>query len=135
MKNLIKAWIAGSALPSLVLPFVLCLALRLDRPQVLNIPFLHFIPLIWGVWNILYFLILKKILPGDANTRLLLAGALLGLFIAAYAIFDLNIPSLLGIPEALRYVPLVLAPIVYAILWRFIVKPLNELVGLSEGIH
>ena len=55
-----RAFIAGLVLPSIILPIFLCIALAAGKSQILTIPFLHFIPVIWGIWNILYFSFFKK---------------------------------------------------------------------------
>ena len=42
--------------------------------------------------------------------------------------------GILAIPiVALTYLPIILAPIIYAILWVFIVKPLNHLLNVQEN--
>lgn len=128
----IKMFISGMALPSFIIPFLVIAALNYGKSQIIGQPFLHFIPLIWGVWNILYFLIFTKILPGNTTIRILLTGGILGLLIAIYGVFWLHIPSILGLPESMKYLPLLIAPIIYSILWLIIVKPLNDLLGLSE---
>lgn len=128
----IKMFIAGIAFPSTLLPFLLLIAVPFGKPQVLTIPFLHFIPLIWGVWNILYFTCFFKMLPENTTTRLLLTGGVLGFLVAVYGVFGLHIPAILGFPQPLTYLPLVIAPILYAVLWLFIVEPLNHLLGIYE---
>ncbi len=128
----IKMFIAGMIVPAVILPLLLFLAVLLGRSQILGIPFLHFIPLIWGVWNILYFTLFTKMLPEYPKTRLLLAGGVLGFLIAAYGVVWLNIPALLGFPKSFYYLPLLLGPILYALLWLFVVKPLNRLLGVQE---
>lgn len=126
-----RAFISGLVIPSIILPFVLFIALSLGKSQVLAIPFLHFIPLIWGIWNILYFAFIKDILPGELNLRLLITGAVLGFLIAFYGVFWLNLPEIIGLPNQIKYLPILIAPILYAILWKFCVKPLNDLLGLK----
>jgi hypothetical protein len=128
----LRIFIAGITFPSILLPFLLCAALMLGKSQILTIPVLHFIPLIWGVWNVLYFLFFRKILPGNATVRFLLAGAILGLLVAIYGVFWLNMPEILGLPKSLDYLPLILGPVIYAIVWLFIVKPLNALLDIKE---
>lgn len=132
--NHLRAFIAGIVLPSIVLPLLLCLALTIGKPQILSLPFLHFIPLIWGVWNILYFAFFKDFFPKDKNQRLMLTGAILGLLIVIYGIFWLNIPAIIGLSPSLHYLPLIVGPLLYAILWRFVVGPLNELLNLQDNI-
>lgn len=125
----IKMFIAGIALPSTLVPFLLCLAKYAGKPQLLDIPFLHFIPLLWGVWNILYFTWFDKIELRE-TPRLLLTGAILGLLVASIGVFWLHIQAVLGLPASLTYLPLIVGPILYAILWLYIVKPINHLLGL-----
>ena len=66
------------------------------------------------------------------NMRLLVTGAVLGLLVALCGVFWLDLPTLLGMPSTIRYLPLFIAPIIYAILWRYGVKPLNNLLDLKE---
>lgn len=128
--NSLRAFISGIALPSVVLPIFLCFALHFHKEALLREPFIHYIPVIWGIWNVLYFLVCRHILPGDENQKLFLTGASLGLLIAYIGVFWIKMPETLGFTGGLAYLPLIGAPIVYAILWRFVVKPLNSLVGL-----
>jgi hypothetical protein len=132
MKTL-KAFIAGIVFPSILLPALIFALLTWRKPQLLQIFFLHLIPLIWGIWNVSYFAIWKKILPGSLNVRLLVTGALLGLLVAIYGVFWLQVPTLLGMPKNMFYLPLVGAPILYAIAWRLFVKPINDLLGLTDN--
>jgi hypothetical protein len=128
----LKIFIAGLALPSVLLPIGLYIALLAGKPELMMVPFLHAIPLVWGIWNVLYFVFFKNNLPGSLNCRLWLTGAVLGLLVAAWGIFCIHLPMLLGISDARQFLPLVVVPIVYAILWRYVVKPINDLVGLSD---
>lgn len=122
---MIKEFIAGLALPAFLAPFVLHFA----GPAFALSPFVHFIPLVWGVWNVLYFEFARKSLPKSLDARLYLTGAVLGLLVALFGVYYLALPQQLGVSEEL---PLIAAPIVYAILWRFIVHPINELLGLKD---
>lgn len=129
----LKAFIAGIVVPSIILPILLFIAFYSGHPQILTIPFLHLIPILWGVWNILYFAIFKQFLPGNITVRYLITGAVLGLIVALIGVFWLDIPTILGFPERYQYWPLILGPILYAILWWLFVKPLNAILGLKEG--
>mgnify|MGYP001262277353 CR=1 FL=1 len=128
----IKIFIEGIAFPSTILPCLLLIAWYLGKTQIFNIPFLHFIPVIWGIWNILYFSICSKILPGNSTVRLLLTGAFLGFLVAIYGVFVAHIPELLGFQNSWINLPLLVAPIIYGIFWLFIVNPLNHLLGVYE---
>jgi hypothetical protein len=128
----IKIFIAGIAFPSTLLPCLLLIAWILGKIQIFTIPFLHFIPVIWGIWNILYFSLFAKILSGNLIVKLLITGAVLGFLIAIYGIFVAEIPQLVGFSSSWTYFPLIAAPIVYALFWVFIVNPLNHLLGIYE---
>lgn len=129
--NLFRAFIAGTVLPTIVLPIVLLTAIYNGKSELLDVPIVHFIPVIWGIWNLLYFAICKNFLPGGVIGRYIISGGLLGLILAFYAVFIVGLPEILGFGEY-QYYPLVVAPIVYAIVWLVIVKPLNNFLGVRE---
>jgi hypothetical protein len=131
--NYVKMFIAGIAFPTVLLPFIMLFAWSLGYSEILTIPFIHFIPLIWGIWNILYFVFFAKVLPGSFPVKLLLTGGILGLLIALYGVFGLHLPELLDMPYSMDYLPLVIAPVLYALIWLFIVSPINHLLGLHAG--
>lgn len=131
MRSIIM-FIAGMAFPSILLPFFFLLAWTLGKTQVFSIPFLHFIPLIWGIWNVLYFTYCCKKLPQNQTIRLLVTGGILGFLIALYGVFGLNLPAVIGLPESFTHLPLLIAPLLYAVCWLFIVHPLNQLLGINE---
>ncbi|CRX38277.1 hypothetical protein [Estrella lausannensis] len=120
-----KAFVAGTVVPTLMLPIATLFLIRSGNEHLLQIPLLHLLPLIWGLWNVFYLAALKKILPKDENTQIAAAGALLGLIVALFAVFEAQIPGKLH-AEHLKWVPLIGGPLIYAIVWRFIVKPLNR---------
>lgn len=129
--NLFRAFIAGIVFPTIVLPVILLVAVYYGKSALLDQPIIHFVPLIWGIWNLLYFAIWWRILPGNAYVRFILAGAILGFLLAVFAVFVTNIPEILGF-GAYRYYPLIAAPIGYAIIWAVVVKPLNKLLNVRE---
>ncbi len=128
----LKMFIAGMTIPSFVLPLLMLVAQEAGKSQILTIPFFHFIPWIWGIWNILYFVFFLQYLPQNDSYRLLITGAVLGLLVASFGVFALKIPTLLGVDECCNYLPLLIGPILYAILWRFLVGPLNHFLGINE---
>lgn len=124
-----KEFVAGLIVPSIFVPFGLTLWTYLGHREILNILTLHWLPIIWGVWNVIYFLGLKNILPGSKDDRLFLTGAILGLIIGLVGVFYLGMPEIIGVTY---YLPLIILPIVYGLVWRFLVNPLNNLLGLPE---
>jgi len=130
--NHLRAFVAAITVPSVILPILLCIALAAGKPDILTVPFLHFIPVIWGIWNIIYFSYLRDVLPKDQQVRLFITGGILGLLVAIYGVFFTPLPTVMGFSESIKYFPLIVAPILYAILWRYLVKPLNDLLGLQD---
>ncbi len=134
----IKAFIAGLAFPATLFPFVYSVfymsglqSLRI-HPKLQFAPL--FVPLIFGFWNVLYFMLGARCLGKNQNARLLVTGACLGFLLADIGVFGLKVPGLLfGWSDARQYLPLIAAPILYALIWRYIVKFLNELVGLDDS--
>lgn len=128
--NLFRAFIAGTVVPTILVPIGICFAIFYERSELLAVPFIHWLPVIWGIWNLLYAANLCTCLPKNLTLRLFVVGAVLGLLLALYGIFWQDIPSLLDIPEAYRYYPLFVIPILYAILWRWAVHPINKLLSV-----
>jgi len=93
----LKAFIAGLVLPATITPIVILIAVLLGKDQILSVASLHALPLIWGVWNILYFEWFRSLLPGYMDLRLLINGAALGLLLALYGVFFLHLPALWGL--------------------------------------
>lgn len=127
--NLVRAFISGIALPSVLIPIFFYFSVHINK-EMLEIPFIHIIPILWGFWNVLYFAIFKSFFPGDEDLKIIISGALLGFIIAIILIFWYHVPERLGLSGNTIYFPLLVAPILYAIIWRLVVKPLNKLVGL-----
>lgn len=128
----LKAMIAGVFFPSILIPILLFLFSAYGKEEVLKVKFFHIIPLLWGVWNILYFALFKDVFPGTEIVKLLLTGAILGLVVAIIAVFWLRLPEILGLPHHLQLLPLIGAPIAYGVLWALVMKPLNKIVGLTK---
>jgi hypothetical protein len=128
----LKAFIAGLAFPAIILPFVLLILNLVGKLDILGALPVYLLPLIWGVWNVFYFKIEKRCPIKCENCRLFASGACLGLLVAFLAVFVFKAPTLLGFTGAAVYAPLVIIPAVYAILWRYIVKYFNFLIGLKE---
>ncbi|MEX1013291.1 MAG: hypothetical protein WD595_07050 [Waddliaceae bacterium] len=128
----IRAFISGIVLPSILLPLILSVAVYLERPQLSEVLFVHYLPIIWGVWNIIYFAGLRESLPGSQDVKLMLTGLILGLLVAIVAVFFVDLPEAMGLEGNAVYIPLVLGPILYAILWWLVVNPLNKIVGVEN---
>jgi len=125
-KDAFRAFIAGLALPCVYIPFIYWLSYYVNAlSQIRSIP-IYLIPIAWGIWNVVQLwsseITLKKF-------RLGAFGAILGLTIASIAESAFNIHNIIGTPP---FLPLLMAPVVYFIVWEYILKHVNKLVGLEE---
>ncbi|NGX57873.1 MAG: hypothetical protein K940chlam3_00770 [Chlamydiae bacterium] len=131
--NTIKAFMVGIFFPTLIIPFALLLHYWLGYQNVIYLIFVHFIPIIWGIWNVLYFWICRHFLPADETMSGILTGGSLGIVVALIAIYWGDLPEILGLKGGIQYFPLVVAPILYAIIWVYVVTPLNKALGIQRS--
>ena len=61
-----------------------------------------------------------------------MTGASLGFLASLFVVFVFRATELLGLSGFVKYFPLVMMPLVWGLLWRYVVKHLNALVGLKE---
>lgn len=131
----IRAFIAGSSFPAIIWPF-LYLGISFTFSPTADFPIGLIpltIPILYGLVNILYFWIGKRCPIKDVNQRLLSTGALFGLGLSLYGNFVSNIPQeLFKLTGAMQYITIPIAIIAYALIWRYIIKYINKLVGLKE---
>jgi len=133
MRRYLRAFIAGSAFPVLIWPF-----LYLGIPFTLNPQSgfqmgltAIFLPFVYGFTNILTIFLQKRWPPKNLNSRMLTIGALLGLVLSLLGNFMSNIPTnLFLLQSSIRYITIPLAILMYALIWRYIVKNLNKIFGL-----
>ena len=127
MKPYIRAFIAGSAFPVVVWPF-----LYLGMPSFYN-PTADFnfesaaitLPIIVGTLNIV-FVSIRRWLPFGGRGNYWFFGALHGLAFALYGNFVAHIPQdLFQLQGTIQYVTIPLAVLAYSLIWRFIIRRLN----------
>jgi len=129
----LRALMAGIFLPAIVFPTMTIVLLLTGNLYLMEILPLYIIPFLWALWNVLYFAVGRKCPIKDQNPRLFVHGATLGFIIAAFAVFIFKIDQLLfGCWSPNVYSLLIIAPLGYGLLWRFLVKPLNKLAGLKD---
>jgi len=131
--NTIKAFMVGIFFPTLIIPFVLLILKCYGFQNVIYLIFVHFIPIIWGVWNVLYFWVCRRFLPEGEMAGSILTGGSLGLLLALIAIFWFDVPAMFEMEGVVRYPPLIIAPILYAIVWVLVVTPLNKALGIQRA--
>ena len=134
--KLLKAFIAGLAFPATLLPIVYLILYLSGHSEVRSQPLQFmplFIPIVFGLWNIIYFAIGEKCPVKNKSMRLWIWGALLGLLVALIGVFIIGLPKLLfGFTGSMQYLPLIVVPIIYGLIWRYIVSVLNSLLSLEE---
>jgi len=128
--KLLKAFMAGVALPVIVCPFILLTLIKTGNINILENTPLYFVPLLWGIWNMLLVGIGDKCPIKNLNYRELVHGGTLGFILALLGLFVFNVDMALFGTAQPAYWVLIAAPIVYAIVWRYVVHPLNKMVGL-----
>jgi hypothetical protein len=132
----LRAYMAGVTVPSVFLLFgfvifcVIRLAYKPDFPieRVLVFP-LALVPAIWGVWNMVYLAMHnRRYMPLGCH------GALVPLFLVPVALvvakafgFELTLAA----SWTVIIVALPLLMILYYLVWKFLVKFLNEVLGIA----
>lgn len=126
----IKAFIAGIAIPATILQIAVLLEFIIGWPPIQQSLFFHQLPIIWAVWNIAYVAYFKHIWPGNTVVSYLIHGAVLGVLLLIPA-FVLAIPKALGFTGRTEYFPIGFVPIIYALIWAFVLRPVNRLFGIE----
>lgn len=121
----LKAFVAGIVIPATILQIASLIEFFIGWPPITKSYFFHQLPIVWAVWNVLYVAYLVKIWPSNKTVSYLIHGAVLGILLLIPA-FLLAIPKALGFSGDTHYLPVVLVPVIYALIWAFGVKPLNS---------
>jgi hypothetical protein len=128
-KKFVKAFIAGMALPAVFLPIAYSV-LFVNEHHALMIHPIQFIPmylpLAWGLANAMYVQLHGA--PGKhVNRGLWITGICLGFVVAVYGVFVMHLPTIIfGVVHGYDYAPLIILPVVYGLLFRYVVKWLNK---------
>jgi len=124
---------AGVTFPVIICPLIFMTLATTGKITVLEHIPMYFVPMIWGIWNMVLVGVGKKCIIKDVKTKYLVHGGTLGLILALLGLYVFNIDiALFGISMPQAYWILIIAPIVYGLTWRYVVLPLNNLVGLKK---
>lgn len=128
--NVLRYFVAGMAFPALMLTIFYTLLFFSDNAAVQSEP-LQFmplmIPLLFGITNVIYGAITKG---QTCRKRLWLSGIVLGLVVATVGILILKLPTkVFGVSPEYSYVPFIVLPIAYGLIFRYIVRWLNKVLG------
>lgn len=133
-KKFLKAFVSGLAFPAVFLPlaytFIFFSEGRALPTPLQFIPM--YIPIVFGIANMLYVRMSEGVPAANVNVGLWVAGAILGFVVAVVGVFILHVPTLIFVHlrPGLEYVPLIALPIVYGLIFRYIVKWLNKAIGV-----
>lgn len=135
-RHSLKAFILGSSYFVLLTPFTyLGVSYHFNPVEGFSIEFVSIaLPILFGLINVLYFHVKDFYPVKSLNARYWLTGLVYGLLLSSYGIFVEDLPATLFayiIPPSLEYSPLLIAPILYGCVWRFIVKNLNHFFELE----
>jgi hypothetical protein len=130
----LRAYLAGIAVPTFLTPlgvaafalarFVFGIPIPIER--VIIFP-LALLPIIWGAWNVLYFLVGVRLqLPiGIFGALILVFFGPLGYFLA-HLVLDLSF-----LPPRIFGVGIPVGLIAYYLIWKYFVSYFNRLLGLA----
>jgi hypothetical protein len=131
----LRAYLAGVALPTFLTPVGVCVfaiarfgfGVPVPIERVIIFP-LASLPIIWGAWNVLYFLV---------GTRLRLPIGVFGMFIfvffgpLAYFLIPHVLPDLGLILPRLLPAAIPAGLLAYYLLWKYVVAYFNRVLGLA----
>lgn len=128
----LRAYLAGCAVPTFVLPLFLGMYALGRFAYEIPIPFervmvfpLALLPILWGAWNVVYFLLGSRLPIGLHGAILILLLGPLAYFLSR-VVLDLSFPF----PVFLGVVyPAIL--ITYYLVWKYVVSFFNRLLGLA----
>lgn len=128
----VKAYLAGVAFPATIMPFAYYLIFSVETlAPARGVPF-PIIPLLWGLWNVAHVALGDHWPIKDRNLRLWATGATLGFIVGLLIVYVYQLPAAFGFPGWFHYFPLIGVPLVWGFFWRYVVGPLNALVGLKD---
>ena len=123
----LKAFIAGSAFPVIVIPYVY-IGLPLQYTPTAEINYfadVMIIPLLIGLLNVI-FVHVRHILQIPNRMKYWLFGGINGLAFSLIGTLLTNIPTdLFRLPEHLRFATIPIAICLYACMWRYIIRNIN----------
>lgn len=130
----IKLLMAGMLFPAVFLPLAYS-GFYLAESDVVRAHPLQFIPmfipLLFGLANIIRAHLQKGQGKKEDTNGYFVTGIVLGLLVAYVGINYLRVPSLLfGLTGCNVYLPFIFIPVIYALIFRFIVRRLNQLLGV-----
>jgi len=130
LEEFLRALFVGMALPALFLP-ILYMILFVIKPLDIENDNLHlvslFIPLCFGLANVLYVFLKHKFPIFRHDYLLLIVGVILGL-----SLWLIKMPTFIFVAfPRIEDTEVFMLPIYYAFIFRFIMKPFNSMFGIK----
>ncbi|RLA65891.1 MAG: hypothetical protein DRQ88_04080 [Epsilonproteobacteria bacterium] len=129
-----KTFLAGMAFPAIFLPFLYSYLFLQGNPATTQAPIalgVHFAPILVGLWSVLAIKLGNYIFFKDTRLMCTSSGLILGIIVGVIATFVYPLfETLFGLEGALRYFPLIFYPILFSLIFRFVVHPLNKSFGV-----
>lgn len=130
-KKFVKAFVSGMAFPAVFLPLAYTVLFLMEPRPAPPTPLQFipmFIPLVFGIANALFVNMSEGMPAKSSTTGLWVVGACTGFIVAVVGVFILHFPTLVFgvVPPGMEYIPLIALPIIYALIFRYIVKWLNK---------
>ncbi len=134
LKKFVKAFVAGMVFPGIFLPLAYTLLYVMDtRPiPTRTLEFVPmYLPIIWGFANAIFMHLHEGSSVKRLNAGLWVTGACLGFLVAVCGVFILNLPTIVfGELNGLEFVPLIILPVIYGAVFRYIVKWFNKMISV-----
>jgi len=132
--KIFKTFMAGMIFPAIFLPFVYTFFFLKGSPEVTQTPMAlaaQFAPLLMGLWNVIAVSVKSPIDFKDTKMMCTASGMVLGIIAGiigtfVYPVFEL----LLGFEGILKYTPLIFYPVFFALIFKYVVHPLNKEFGV-----
>ncbi len=122
-----RAFVAGMLLPAVLAPFLIAfLVLKGEGAAVASLPFLYFGPLLWGLWNMVFFATKQMVPINNRNVKIGVYGAVYGLASALINTLGFEFTSKINaFPESMIFFSIVLYPIILYVVWKYVINALN----------
>ena len=132
-RDYLKIFVAGLVFPSILFPFFELFLAVYGAMAIFNEVPAYLVGIIWGIWNLLYFTIVKDRIDHVPSKRLVFGiyGAMLGLLLYFIATLAFHAPSVLQLPSWLVYSLVLIVPVVYFLVWYYLVAWFNDLMGFE----
>lgn len=134
MKKYIRAFIAGSAFPVVVWPFIYIGIPSIYNPgsELVFESIALTLPIVIGILNIL-FIAIRNRLPFGSRGNYWFFGTLHGLSFSLYGNFISSIPQDLYLLNGIiQYVTIPAAILAYGLIWRYIIRNLNIMLEIER---